>query len=150
MLFISIYTFILKRNYSQYACALRSERGCGTLAPLLLAQWCRPHLMAPWAINTHFLLPLLAHLGTLLALLPCCPGLAVFWSGSISLLLHYVFYLGGGSWGNNWDGRQDTRTGGRTGATGTAGTAAACRDHLLPLFLLISFPLCVPLYFPFA
>ena len=73
---------------SQCACALRSERGCGTLAPLLLAQWSRPHLMAPWAINTHFLLPLLApHLGTLLALLPCCLGLAVFWCGSISLWL---------------------------------------------------------------
>jgi hypothetical protein len=40
---------------SQCACAPRSERGSGTLAPQLHAQWSRPHLMAPGSLTHTFL-----------------------------------------------------------------------------------------------
>ena len=97
--------------------------------------------MAPWAINTHFLLPLLdPHLGTLLALLPCCLGLAVFGVG--------VFLFG-------CDCSAVDCTAERVGGVfirqraSALGAATAYRDHLLPLFLLLFFLLCLPFYFPF-
>ena len=42
---------------------------------------------------------------------------------------------------------QRARTGGGTGAEGTAGSTNTDRDHFLPLSLLISLPLCIPLFF---